>query len=91
MGKDTSDFYRLFMVPGMMHCRGGVGATDQFDTVAAIEQWVERGVAPQRLTASHKTTGVVDRTRPLCPYPRVARYTGSGTTDEAANYVCRLP
>jgi feruloyl esterase len=56
-----------------------------------IEQWVEQGVAPDRITASHATNGVVDRTRPLCAYPQVARYTGTGSTDDAASFVCRQP
>jgi feruloyl esterase len=85
---DVSDFYRLFMVPGMGHCRGGAGATDQFDMVAAIERWVELGEAPDRIVASRVTNGIVDRTRPLCPYPQVARWTGSGETDDAVNFAC---
>jgi feruloyl esterase len=84
----VDDFYRLYMVPGMGHCRGGVGATDQFDMIAALEQWVERGIAPTRIVASHATDGVTDRTRPLCPYPQVARWKGSGSTDDAANFAC---
>jgi len=58
---------------------------------AAIERWVETGVAPQAITATHAANGVVDRTRPLCPYPQEARYNGTGSTDEAANFVCALP
>jgi feruloyl esterase len=86
----TQAFFRLFMVPGMNHCSGGPG-TDNFDMLTALEQWVEHGVAPARLVASHLTSGKVDRTRPLCPYPQVAMYTGSGNTDDAANFVCRAP
>src|SRR4029078_3036593 len=86
---ETDDFYRLFMVPGMLHCGGGRG-TDRFDTIAAMEQWVERGVAPARIEASHITDGKVDRTRPLCPYPQVAFYSGSGSTDASANFSCRV-
>ena len=82
--------YRLFMAPGMGHCRGGEGP-NTFDMVAALEAWVERGQAPNQIVASHATNGVVDRTRPLCPYPQVAVYKGSGSTDEAANFVCRTP
>jgi len=85
---EVSDFHRLFMVPGMGHCRGGAGATDQFDMVTAIERWVEQGDAPDRIVASRVTDGVVDRTRPLCPYPQVARWTGSGDTDDAASFAC---
>ena len=80
--------YRLFMAPGMAHCGGGDGP-NTFDMVGALEQWVERGTAPDRVIASHVTKGVVDRTRPLCPYPNVAAYTGTGSTDEAANFVCK--
>ena len=88
---DTIDFYRLFMVPGMRHCQGGEGAPDQFDTISALEQWVEHGEAPTRIVASHTTNGVVDRTRPLCRYPQIARYTGVGSTDDAVNFACGLP
>ena len=86
--RDVDDFYRLYMVPGMGHCRGGAGATDQFDMIAALEQWVERGVSPTRIVASHATEGVIHRTRPLCPYPQVARWKGSGSTDDAVNFEC---
>jgi feruloyl esterase len=82
--------YRLFMAPGMGHCSGGEGP-DTFDAVAALEQWVEQGRAPDRIIASHATKGVVDRTRPLCPYPQVASYTGKGSIDDAASFVCRAP
>ena len=84
----TSDWIRLFMAPGMAHCGGGEGPNN-FDAVSALEQWVEKGTAPDRILASHSTNGRVDRTRPLCPYPQVARYTGTGSIDDAANFVCR--
>jgi feruloyl esterase len=87
---DSRDFYRLFMVPGMGHCQGGPG-TDQFDKMAAITNWVERGKAPDQILASHQTEGKVDRTRPLCPYPQVAKYSGKGSTDDAVNFVCTKP
>jgi feruloyl esterase len=80
--------YRLFMVPGMAHCGGGDGP-NAFDMLAALEQWVERGQAPDRILASHATDGRVDRTRPLCPYPQTAVYSGSGSTDAAENFACR--
>ncbi len=82
--------YRLFMVPGMNHCRGGDG-TDQFAApmLTALEQWVEHGRAPDRIIASRIRDGRVDRTRPLCPYPEVAVYKGSGNTNVAANFACR--
>jgi len=86
----VSGSYRLFMVPGMGHCRGGDG-TDSFDSMKALEQWVEQGKAPEKIVASRVRNGAVDRTRPLCPYPQVASYTGSGSTDDAANFVCKVP
>jgi Tannase and feruloyl esterase len=76
------------MVPGMMHCVGGEGATDRFDAVATLEQWVERGVAPSRIVASHQANGSTDRTRPLCPYPQTAQWKGSGSTDVEENFEC---
>jgi feruloyl esterase len=86
----TNDFFRLFMVPGMQHCSGGPGP-NSFDMLTALENWVEKGQAPKQVIASHSTRGVVDRTRPLCVYPKVAVYTGSGSTDDAANFRCRSP
>ena len=86
--RDTDDFARLFMVPGMQHCAGGVGP-NTFDAVTALEQWVEKSTKPAQLTASHMSNGAVDRTRPLCPYPQVASYTGVGSVDEAASFVCK--
>jgi feruloyl esterase len=86
--KETEDFARLFMAPGMLHCAGGAGP-NTFDAVAALEQWVEHGTRPAQMIASHSTNGVVDRTRPLCPFPQVATYRGSGSIDEAANFVCK--
>jgi feruloyl esterase len=62
-----------------------------FDPLAALEQWVETGRAPEMMTASHRTEGKVDRTRPLCPYPQVAKYRGTGSIDEAVNFTCQLP
>ena len=88
----TRDFFRLFMAPGMGHCAGGPGpALNQLDAVIALENWVEKGIAPDKLIASKTTNGKVERTRPLCPYPAVARYTGKGSIDEAANFVCVTP
>src|SRR5262249_29219354 len=86
----TKDFFRLFMAPGMGHCSGGPGP-NQFDALGALEQWVEKGVAPDKLIASHVTNGQVDRTRPLCPDPQVARWKGTGSSDEAANFSCVAP
>jgi len=78
---------QLYMVPGMDHCQGGVG-TDTFNKVAAIEEWVARGRAPAQIVASHATDGKVDRTRPLCPYPQIARYKGTGSLSDAASFAC---
>ena len=86
----TRDFFRLFVAPGMGHCAGGPGP-NQFDAVTALEQWVEKGAAPDALIASHSTGGKIDRSRPLCPYPQVARYKGTGSIDEAANFTCAAP
>ena len=80
--------YRLFMAPGMGHCGGGEGPS-RFDMLTALEAWVEEGTAPDFIVASREQDGVVDRTRPLCPYPQQAVYTGTGSTDEAENFVCR--
>jgi feruloyl esterase len=88
--RDTKDFYRLFMVPGMQHCRGGPGPTN-FEMLGPLDEWVEHGVAPAKVIASHVTNGVVDRTRPLCPYPQEAQWKGTGNTDDAGNFVCALP
>ncbi|MGC1457006.1 MAG: tannase/feruloyl esterase family alpha/beta hydrolase [Steroidobacteraceae bacterium] len=84
----ADDWVRLFMAPGMAHCAGGEGP-DSFDSLTALERWVELGKAPRRIIAAHHTSGQVDRTRPLCPYPQVARYNGTGSIDEAANFTCR--
>jgi feruloyl esterase len=78
---------QLYMVPGMGHCSGGPG-TDQFNKVAALEQWMVAGSAPERIPASRVTNGITDRTRPLCPLGRVAKWTGSGSTDDMVNFAC---
>ncbi len=83
----SQTWVRLFMAPGMAHCAGGEGP-DTFDSLSALEHWVEQGQAPDRIVAAHLTKGQVDRTRPLCAYPQVARYGGSGSIDEAANFSC---
>jgi len=86
----TREFARLFMVPGMGHCAGGVGP-NRFDALAALEPWVEKGTAPDTMIASKIANNVTERTRPLCPYPQVARWKGVGSTDEAASYACVDP
>jgi len=90
VGRAAEDSLVLFMVPGMNHCRGGAG-TDTFDRVAALDQWVESGTKPRSIVASRVTDGTVVRTRPLCAYPAVARYVGSGSTDDAGNFRCEVP
>jgi feruloyl esterase len=87
--RETQEFYRLFMVPGMQHCAGGPGA-DHFDMLTALEKWVEEGVAPRRILASHVVSNVTTFTRPLCPYPQQAVYSGSGSTDDAASFACAV-
>lgn len=84
----AADAIRLFMLPGMAHCGGGEGP-NRFDAIGALAQWVEKGQAPNRIVASHVTNGVADRSRPLCPYPQVAAYQGTGSTDEASNFACK--
>src|SRR5262245_28254122 len=86
----TENNIRLFMVPGMAHCSGGEGP-NTFDKIGTLDQGVERGKAPERIVASHNTGGKVDRTRPLCPYPQVTKYNGTGSVDDAANFSCKLP
>ena len=78
---------RLYMVPGMGHCSGGDGP-DTFDMMSPLDSWVESGTMPQQIEASKIAAGKVTRTRPLCPYPQVARYKGTGSIDEAANFAC---
>jgi len=85
---DTS--LRMFMVPGMGHCSGGVG-TDDFDAMVPLTAWVERGAAPARFEARRIAAGQVVRTRPLCAYPNVARWNGSGSADAASSFACTAP
>jgi feruloyl esterase len=87
--QQNSDWIRLFMVPGMGHCGGGEGP-NEFDKITLIEDWVEKGEAPSRVIASHRTNGQADRTRPLCAYPQRAKYKGTGSIDDAANFTCTL-
>jgi feruloyl esterase len=85
--EEVGRFHRLFMVPGMTHCRGGDG-TDSFDGLGALQRWVEESEAPQLLRAAKVVDGRAVRSRPLCPYPQAARYLGEGSTDDAANFMC---
>jgi feruloyl esterase len=86
----VDDYLRMFMMPGVLHCSGGAGP-DRVDWVAAIDAWVESGKPPGHILARKISNGVTTRTRPLCPYPQRAVYKGSGSTDEAENFVCRQP
>jgi len=90
--RPVDDFYRLFMVPGMGHC-GGAAGPNRFDAFSALEQWVEKGTAPEKIIASgirgdDRTKSI---TRPLCPYPQVAKYKGAGDPNELASFVCAEP
>jgi feruloyl esterase len=78
---------RLFLAPGVLHCGGGAGP-DQLDTLSALERWVEQGIAPARIIATKANSPLE---RPLCPYPQLAKYTGSGDTNDPANYECAVP
>ena len=107
---DASDFYRLFLAPGMLHCSGGPGPNSfgqslaqatplsnapEHDILSALERWVEQGVAPERIVAvkyvNDQPAKGIQRTRPLCAYPKTAAYKGTGSTDDAANFECRQP
>ena len=86
MGANQSDWVRLFMAPGMGHCGGGPGV-NTFDSIAALETWVEKGVAPATMTGA----GANGLTRPLCPYPQYAEYKGSGDLKDGSNWACKAP
>lgn len=78
---------RLFMAPGMGHCGGGPGPST-FDALGALDKWVTGNAAPDKIIASHSSNGAVDRTRPLCPYPQIARWNGTGSSDDAKQFTC---
>ena len=80
---------RLFLVPGMGHCGGGSLTTDSFDLLTALVNWVERDVPPDSVVASGRAQPRL--TRPLCPYPRYARYSGRGDQNDAASFACQAP
>jgi feruloyl esterase len=89
MGPHQDDWLRLFMVPGMDHCGGGPGP-NQFAVVSAMEIWREYGKAPDQMT-TYRVGGDnrVNMSRPLCPYPQVAVYKGTGDTNLPSNFVCK--
>jgi feruloyl esterase len=89
MGPKQESWMRLYMVPGMNHCQGGVG-TDQFNKMGVVERWRESGTAPEAILAAHVNGNAVDMTRPLCPYPQVAVYKGTGSTNDAASFSCKV-
>jgi len=86
----VQSFFRLFMVPGMGHCRGGPGA-DRFDGLTALTAWVEQGIAPETITASRLEAGEVVRTLPLCPYPAAPVWDREGNPDKAESFTCQSP
>src|SRR5207237_1075310 len=90
MGSKQGDWLRLFMAPGMQHCNGGPGP-NQASWVGALERWRESGIAPDQIIAGHVSNNRLDRTRPLCPYPQAARYRGTGSINDAANFACKEP
>jgi feruloyl esterase len=86
--RQTSEFARLFLAPGVAHCSGGPGPQPT-GVLDALVAWVEEGKAPETLTAVRRDqSGAVTRSRPLCQFPLVARYRGTGSTDDARNFVC---
>ena len=86
-GEQAAKSLRLFTIPGMSHCMGGAGC-DTFDKLGAIDAWVAQGKAPQRIVAARVEAGKIVRTSPLCAYPEVAKYKGTGDTSDAASFVC---
>jgi len=88
MGKNQDDWMRLFMIPGMNHCGGGAGP-NQFSYIGAMERWRESNKAPDQLLGFHVANNRVDMSRPVCKYPQVATYSGTGSTNDAANFVCK--
>lgn len=89
-GSGAGDAVRLFMVPGVDHCSGGEG-TFVFDMLEVIDAWVERGRAPERIVAQRPVQGGAPRSRPLCRFPQIARYRGTGSTDDERNFECGMP
>jgi feruloyl esterase len=92
MGGQQDDWMRLFLMPGVGHCGGGVGP-DQADFLGALERWREQGLAPNEIVATRAAGRGANTpmSRPLCPYPQVARHRGVGSTDEAKNFACVAP
>lgn len=89
--RKTENTIRLFLAPGMDHCGAFESGLSSWDRLEPLVKWVENGIAPDRIVAAQTVKGAVIRTRPLCPYPQEARWTGQGSTDEAVNFVCARP
>ena len=87
MGPEQDDWMRLFLVPGMGHCRGGPGP-NTFDSIAALERWREKGIAPSEMLGTNRESGLE---RPICAYPQYAKYDGSGDLKDRANFSCAEP
>jgi len=90
MGSEQDKWLRLFMLPGVGHCRGGSGP-DQANYMSTLERWREAGTPPEQITAHRILNNSIEMTRPLCPFPEVAVYTGTGSTNDVENFVCRIP
>lgn len=88
--KQTGEFYKLYMIPGMFHCAGGVGC-DRADWFTPLVDWVEKGVAPDVIAGARVQQGTTVMTRPHCVYPATAKYKGSGDLNKAESFVCRRP
>jgi feruloyl esterase len=89
-GPAKANNVRLFLVPGMNHCGGGAGC-DTFEKLGIVDQWVDTGKAPEQILSSKVSAGRVVRTRPLCAYPAIARYRGTGNMDDASSFTCAAP
>jgi feruloyl esterase len=99
--RQTQDFARLFAVPGSGGCPGFMANTEDFNAFEAVQQWVEKGKAPDQIIYSHRkaasraagmsTPAEVYRTRPVCAYPKLSKYKGSGDVNDAANFTCVDP
>jgi feruloyl esterase len=103
LGGKPDEWMRLFLMPGVGHCGGGVGP-DQADFLGALDRWREAGTAPAQITATRGAgrgnppapsgsggQAATPMSRPLCPHPQVARYKGAGSTNDAANFSCVAP
>lgn len=90
VARGVDGFFRLFLMPGANHCQGGPGP-DSFDGIGALADWVENGRAPERMDAARIVAGKADQSRPICAYPKVARYIGRGDRNSASSFACGSP